>query len=302
VTVELLDLDDATALKTAMLPKGDGKQPLVFDFRSDVRVEPNTAREKQLYDALRTADRQDSDIVFFVFGAGKAGADRKEIGEASLNLEALLAAKRDSRDASLSVVSMDGKKTIGTMVVSVEALGTLERVKALRAPPTGSASVAARDDAIIVHVNQLALEPRLAQDRTVENVAIEIEFLDLDDATSLKTETLPKGDGQKALVFGFRSEVRVEPNTARDKSLRAVLRSTNSEDADVVFFVFASAKGGANRRQIGEASVNLKRMREAKRDERDVSLDVVGAAGGAAKIGTLSVSVFALATLMRVSP
>jgi len=313
VEVELIDLDDATALKTPMLPRGDGRRPLAFDFRSDVRVEPDTLREKQLYEALRTSDPQDSDVVFFVFATekkasisilsstSKAPAERKQIGEASVNLEKVLRAGRDEKEATLKVVSMDGKTAIGSMTVSVLAFEALTRVKGLRAPPTGRApgtsSVGRDDEAIVVHVSTLLLEGAHLQDPGVENVSVEVEMLDLDDATALKTETLPKGDGKRPLTFGFRSEVRVEAGSAREKVLRGVLKSTNGDDADVVFFVYASGRGGKGRKELGEAVVSLRRMLDAKRDERDVTLSVASAGQ---RVGTLSVSVFALATLARV--
>lgn len=308
VDVELLDLDEASALKTPMLPKGDGRRPLAFDFRSGVRVEPNSARERLLWDALQSADKQDSDVVFFVFGAARSGAARTQIGEAAVNLERMLEAKRDERDAKLKVVSMDGKQTIGTLTVTVVALEALSRVKALRTPPTvrggmavgGTISVIGKDDSIVVHVNTLQLEPKLMNDRSVENLTIEVQFLDLDEATALKTETLPKGDGKRPLLFGFRRDVRVEAGGRREQELRKALASSSAEQADVAFFVFASGRGGSGRKQIGEAAVNLQEMLRTRRDERDVSLSVL-AADRKTKVGTISASVFAVATLVRVT-
>lgn len=312
VDVELLDLDEATALSAPMRTIGDGTRPLTFDFAAQVRVEAGSVREKLLRQALASAEPQDSDVVFFVFGRKAGGQARAQVGEASLNLEALLAKGADARSVPLKVVSMDGRRALGSMLVSVAALPTLHRVKAIPPPPPpagpkaapaagGSAApIGADDGAIVVHVDSLLLEPRLADDATVENLAVEVECLDLDEGSALRTETLPKGDGSRPLRFGFRSDVKVEPGGAREQALRNVLRAPSAEQADVVFFVFASARGGSGRRELGEASVNLQAMLRARRDERDVSLSVLGGEDGKTKVGTISVSVFAAATLARV--
>jgi hypothetical protein len=187
-----------------------------------------------LQKALASKEDSDSDVYFVLKARGKgsegrggrgggaaAGADR-EVAEGFVNLEALLRERRDYIDVPLTLTTK-ARGESASLRVSVLAYEALRRIKA----PVGSS------DAVRIDVGELVVTDALTTDGSVSEVWVEVDVLDLDGGTPLRTTSLRK-QGRR-LDFEFTQMLPVTSQGGGLESLRVALASADPQASDVYF-------------------------------------------------------------------
>jgi len=282
VEIDALGLAGKTALVTPSVKK-KGAGPVRFDYSHTLALPDGSTELAKLRTALVTKDEQDSDVYFTVKARDPRG-DVHELGQAFVNLEQMGRENKD-KDGSIDVVAPKGAVIVGSLNVSVSALGVMRRARAFKP--------AAAADAVRVEVGGLALSSAVRQDASVTDIWVEVDLLDLASAAQLRTK--PQRKTAAALDFGYSHSVSVAPGSRAQQELQKALRSADEQDSDV-YFSLKTRDGRGQEKELGQGYVSLLKL---ARDGRNlVSEQVVLQGGGkGASVGTLTVSVLAAETL-----
>ena len=201
-------------------------------------------------------------------------------------MEELRRANVDKQGA-IDVVASKGAVVVGSLNVSVLALGAIQRAIAFKP---------AAVDALQVEVNGLALAPKVREDASVGEVWVEVDLLDgLQETAELRTKQLRKS--AVPLDFAYSHSLSVAAGSRALQELQKVLRSSDEQEADVYFALKTHGAGGKER-ELGQGYVNL---RQLLRDARNMVGAQVSLAGPQGSAGTLTVSVVALEALKAAS-
>jgi hypothetical protein len=166
-----------------------------------------------------------------------------------------------------------------TLTVTVLAHEALRRLK----------SPVAASDAVRIDVGELVMTDALLLDRSVQKVYVEIDALDLDGGTPLRT--VPIAKNARKLDFEFSQALSVPSDSKEMDSLRLALKSSEEEVADVYFTLKGSSATGE--KELAQGFVNLQELMRNGKDHLRTPLKLASNDRNKS-YGPLTVSVAAL--------
>ncbi|KOO26535.1 protein fantom isoform 1, partial [Chrysochromulina tobinii] len=235
--------------------EGGGSTTLDFGFTHQVATPAGSAALLALQKALATKEESDSDVYFVLKARGKggggkgearpSGADR-ELAEGYLNLEAMLKQGTDHINLPLKL-ERKGGGVAATLQVSLIAVEPLRRIQF----PVSSS------DAIRIDVGELTASEALVGDGAIVDVWVEIDVLDLDGGTPLRTPPLRKTAPK--LDFNFSQTLTVDGDKL--ETLRRALEGPEQESD--VYFVLKGRGPRVPERELAQGFINLQHLAQS---------------------------------------
>ena len=283
--------------------------------------------------ALATKDESDSDVYFVLKSRGKSAGGRgapaaadRELAEGYLNLEAMLKAGRDHANLPLTLEASGDRAGGATASINVSVplasaatagphIPTLPTARPLTQLSVLSVLIAcmqvsllsleplrrikfpvAASDAIRIDVGELTASDALMGDGGVVDVWVEVDVLDLDGGTPLRTKPLRK-TAQK-LDFSYSQTITVD--APKLELLRQALKAPEQESD--VYFVLKGRGPRTQERELAQGFVNLQQLSQAAK--RGGSADMVRTpiklvSESRKEYGSLTVSLVASEVLLR---
>ena len=194
IEIDFLGLAEPAQLRTkSVLSRSESD----FGFALDVAVATGSQAMQQLRKVLTAPEESESNIFFSLKTTGQqVGKSRnaeRELAQGYLNLRTLLREGQDLIGHSLSLRTSAGGSA--TILVSLLGFEALRRVKVPLPSESG----------LRIELGELVLLEPLKGDRSIETLWIEVEAMDINGPTPLKTNTLQRVSKQQH--FGF-SQVR----------------------------------------------------------------------------------------------
>jgi hypothetical protein len=235
--------------------EGGGSTTLDFGFTHQVATPAGSAALLALQKALATKEESDSDVYFVLKARGKggggkgearpSGADR-ELAEGYLNLEAMLKQGTDHINLPLKL-ERKGGGVAATLQVSLIAVEPLRRIQF----PVSSS------DAIRIDVGELTASEALVGDGAIVDVWVEVDVLDLDGGTPLRTPPLRKTAPK--LDFNFSQTLTVDGDKL--ETLRRALEGPEQESD--VYFVLKGRGPRVPERELAQGFINLQHLAQS---------------------------------------
>lgn len=297
VQVDLLGLVASAQLATQMLHKGSS--PLDFQFSQGVTVVPGSREQQKLRAALTSADEQEADVYFELKTVG-ARNEPREVAAGSLSLRKALGANAEHRQAQVQLLSAAGGAPAGTLSVSLLALDVMKAAVADKpaAPAGPSRASVGGVETVRIELGALQLDPKVRRDPSVDEVWVEVDFVDVRPSAELATARVRKTNAP--LDLRFEQSLTIAPGSAEQAALKKALSSTNDEDAKVFFDLMARGPRGGVEKKIGQGDVSLKQLLGDGQDLSRVPIKLAGEPLGndpPPTVGTLTASIGALAAL-----
>ena len=210
---------------------------------------------------------------------------------------------------SFTLFHFDARTTPRAILMPPEdAKAASARAAAVDSGSGASASTAARPDAIVVDVRELNLGPQ-RRDAPWGHVAVEIEIPGVDPPPPPAGGYRP-GQPKPALVrsknapkrgrrvdLGFSHVFDTPPGSSAASALAGVLNGRDAAGGGrVQFYLYAPAGRDGKMMEVGEGSVSLEGILS---ERKDVVLAPVQLHMGSEYVGSLTVSVYALAAMQR---
>lgn len=281
VEAELPELNDPTSkVRTNALSKRTN--PCDFKHSHTVELPPGSAAAQALVRAMSSAGSRDADVLFMLKGRGAAGSKPRDLGQATINLGAILRDSRDLVQAPLRLQARGGGPP-AELTVSLLAVEALRR---LRVPP---ASAHAPAHAVRIDLGLLTLIKPLLGDRSVDQLWADVEWVD--GAKVLESRPVRAADAAPSLNLDFSGEVQVEEGSHAQRVLSQALAAADEQQSDL--YINLNTAG----REVAQGFVNLQELLRSGKDIIRRPVDFITEAG--VPVGSLEVSVAALPVLRR---
>lgn len=277
VEAELPELSGPTS-KLRTNPLSKRTTPCDFKHTHTVELPPGSAATQALARAISSAGGRDADVLFILKGRGAAGSKPRDLGQAALNLAAVL---RDGSDLVLAPLRLQARGGGPPAELSVSLLA-VEALRRLRAPPTSA-------HAVRIELGKLTLIKPLLGDRSVDKLWADVEWVD--GTKMLESRAVRAADAAPSLNLEFSGEVPVEEGSKAQLVLSQALASADEQQSDVYFNLNTTG------REVAQGFINLQELLRSGKDLVRKPVDLITEAG--VPVGSLEVSVAALPVLKR---